>query len=138
MYPRPLHHLAVAKLFSSSKRALSSTKTVTFLPFCAAAISVLITTEFSATLYWVIMISLQDGSWNGLIQEMDEMFKRMIREMQHQILLAHITEYGFFSSKQFNVMGRGFNWVQSSLLGLADEPNPPSSSVCLPEPNHHD
>ena len=52
---------AVARLFSSSKRALSSTNTVTFLPFCAAAIKVLMTAEFSATRYWVTMISRVSG-----------------------------------------------------------------------------
>ena len=59
----------------------------------------------------------------------------MIKEMQHQILLAHITEYGFFLIQTIQCHGTRFSiGVTKFLTGIRQmSQNPPSSSVCLPE-----
>ena len=76
---------------SSSKRAYSSTTTVTSLPRRAASSSASISTESTPVRYTVCLTATTSGSSGGPADEIDDRLERLIRMMQQHVALRGST-----------------------------------------------
>ena len=73
---------------SSSKRAISSTTTVTSLPRRAASISASISTELTPVRYTVCLIGDDVRIVGGAADELDDRLERLVRMVQQDVVLA--------------------------------------------------
>ena len=118
MYPRPLHHLGGSQIVFFVKTGLKFYKNSYFFTILRSSNQRIDNNRVFRHPILGNHDLLTGRVMNGLIQEMDEMFKRMIREMQHQILLAHITEYGFFLIQTIQCHGTRFQLGTKFLTGI--------------------
>jgi hypothetical protein len=79
-------------LASSSKRAMSSTTTVTSLPFCAARSRCSISTESVPVRYTVILIATTCGSSAAALQHLDHRSEALEGMVEQDVLLADAGE----------------------------------------------
>ena len=111
---------------SSSKRAISSTTTVTSLPRRAASISASISTEFDAGAVDGLLDRDDVGIVGGAADELDDRVERLVRVVQQDVVLADRREdVVAFGEPRREAPGTNGGYSSASIVDLVDQRREP-------------